>query len=234
MGAVADLLAAPKSFTVPSSLSKYLLNKTNGIDPAVPAAYAAKNEVNNIAVYSGTVSGGTFTLTFLLRNGVTFTTAAIAFDAVAATIQTAIDTASPASVGDGHIVITGGPMTTTPLVITYSGASVAGQNHAQVTADGASLTGGGTMGAITTSVDGQTARNARAVLLNLGVVADATPPAQGALTAPTKGANLLGVAPWVIRELAQEVAFEDLDNDIYQVLAVALLGYTDVAPLVAD
>jgi len=234
MGAVADLLAAPKSFTVPSNLSRYLQKKTNDIDPDVPAAYGAKNEVNNVAVYSGTVSGGTFTITITLKNTAPFTTAAIAFDANAATIQTAIDTASPATVGDGHIVVTGGPLTTTPLVVTYSGATVAGQNHTVLSIDGASLTGGGAVGAITTSVEGQTARPARAVLYNLGVIADATPPVQGLTTAPTKGSNLLGVQPWVVRELCQEIAFEDQDNDIYQVLVGALLGYTDVAPLVYD
>lgn len=234
MGAVTDLLAAPKSFTVPSNLSRYLTNKTNGIDPAVPAAYAVKDEVQSIAIYDGTVSGGDFTLTITLRNGATFTTAAIAFDANAATIEAAIDTASPASVGDGDIAVTGGPLTTDPVVLTFSGASVAGNNHALTTIDGTGLTGGGTAGEITATTEGQTVRNARAVLYNLGVIADATPPAQGLTTAPTKGDNLLGVPPWVVRELAQEVAFEDLDNDIYQVLVGALLGYTDVAPLVAD
>jgi hypothetical protein len=234
MGAVADLLAAPKSFSVPSNLSRYLEKKTNGIDPAVPAAYAAKDEVQSIAIYDGTVDGGTFTLTITLRDGTTFTTAAIAHDANAATIETAIDTASPAEITAGDIAVTGGPLTTTPVVLTFDGDSVEGDNHALTTIDGAELTGGGTAGAITATTEGQTVRNARAVLYNLGVISDATPPAQGLTTAPTKGANLLGVAPWVVRELAQEVAFEDLDNDIYQVLVVALLGYTDVAPLVAD
>lgn len=237
MGAVADLLAAPKSFTVPSNLSRYLENKTNGIDPDTPAAYGAKDEVQSIAIYEGTVSGGDFTLTVTLRDGTTFTTAAIAFDANAATIEGAIDTAATGVVAgwtNGDITVAGGTLDSAPVTLTFDGDSVAGQNHALSTIDGTGLTGGGSAGTITATTEGQTARPARAVLYNLGVIADATPPAQGLTTAPTKGANLLGVPPWVVRELAQEVAFEDLDNDIYQVLVVALLGYTDVAPLVAD
>lgn len=234
MGAVADLKAAPKTFEVPGVLSRFLDSKVPVADVAVPAAYAAKNEVQNVAIYSGTVSGGTFTMTIKLRNKPAFTTAAIAFNAAAATIQTAIDAASPATVVDGDIVVTGGPLTTTPLVVTYSGATVSGQNHGQLTIDGALLAGGGSVGAITTSTEGQTVRNARAVMLNLGLITDATPPVQGLTTAPTAGANLLRIPPWVVRELAQEVAFEDGENSVYQSIITALLGYTDSAPLVSD
>lgn len=235
MGAVTDLLAAPKSFSVPSKLSQYLQAKTSVVDPAVPAAYAVADAVHTIPQAES--DDGTWTLTITLRNGVTFTTAALNHDDNAATIEAAIDTASPASVAAGDIVVTGGPIDSADVVLTFSGDTVAGQNHGLSVATSVDLTLVAAPVASPTVVKttpGQTARNARAVLLNLGVISDATPPDQGLTTAPTKGANLLGVPPWVVRELAQEVAFEDLDNDIYQVLVTALLGYTDVAPLVSD
>ena len=63
-------------------------------DPAYISRDAAADEVQSIAQHIATVSGGTFTLTVKVFNGETFTTAAIAYDANAATIESAIDTAA--------------------------------------------------------------------------------------------------------------------------------------------
>lgn len=90
---------------------------------------------------TGTISGGTFTITLL--GG---TTTAIAFNANAATVQAAIraaiaaGTGTPAdkAIGDG-ITVTGGPANTTPLVITYDGEL--GADVAQATVNGGALTG---------------------------------------------------------------------------------------------
>jgi len=177
-----------------------------------PSGFDAINEVQSIAIYSGTVSGGTFTLTFNLKGIAAFTTAAIAHDANAATIIAAIDTASPASVGDGHIVCTGGPLTTTPLTVTYSGATVAGKNHGALTIDGTSLTGGGSAGAVTTTTEGQTKRTPWAALKLAGVIAG-TPPVQGtsdtvtAATTPTTNPHYPDQD--LIRALAHEAAVQD-------------------------
>ena len=94
---------------------------------------------------AGTVSGGTFTLTVLGA-----TTAAIAFDANAATIQAAIrlaiasdDTVSDElkAIGDG-ITVVGGPFSgATPVDVTFDGEVAA--DVAQITADVALLTGAG-------------------------------------------------------------------------------------------
>jgi hypothetical protein len=58
----------------------------------------AANEVQGIAIHVATVDGGTFTLTFTLFKGVTFTTGNIAYDANAATIEAAIDAAATSNV----------------------------------------------------------------------------------------------------------------------------------------
>ena len=89
---------------------------------------------------TGTWSGGTYTLTVLGQ-----TTAAIAYDAVAATIQAAIRAAVALSddeatrlIGDG-ITVTGGPLSTTPVVVTFD--AELSQNVAAITWDISSVTG---------------------------------------------------------------------------------------------
>lgn len=89
---------------------------------------------------SGTVSGGTYTLTVF---GVT--TSAIAYNADAATVQAALRAAaiqstdaSLAALG-ALIEVTGGPVNTTALTVTFNGYN--GVDVAQMTADASSLTG---------------------------------------------------------------------------------------------
>lgn len=193
-----------------------------------PSGFDATDEVQSIAVYSGTVSGGTFTLAFVLADGSTFTTAAIAHSANAATIEAAIDTASPAAIGDGDIAVTGGPLTTTPLTLTYSGASVAGANHGEVVIDGALLTGGGTAGDESVTTEGQTKRTPWAALKVSGVIAG-TPPTQGTSAAVT-AATTPATNPYypdqdLIRALAYEAAVDDNNADVETaILAAAKLS----------
>lgn len=87
---------------------------------------------------TGTVSGGTYTLTYDGQ-----TTSAIARNAVAADIQTALEALS--NVAPGDIIVTGGPASsTTPTVFTFSGA-LAGKPVALMTVDYTSITGGGSL-----------------------------------------------------------------------------------------
>lgn len=95
---------------------------------------------------SGTVTGGTFTITIVEVNA---TTAAIAFNASAATIQTALELLPGIKAGD--IAVTGGPIDTTPANLTYDGPVFAGKNVAQLTVNSASLTGGGSYTVSTTT-----------------------------------------------------------------------------------
>lgn len=100
--------------------------------------YAASIDINELVTItpSGTWSGGTFTLSFGGQ-----TTTAIAYNAPAATIQTAFLLLS--TVGSGNAVVAGGPLSTGAITITFAG-TLANTNVGAVTISTASVTGGGT------------------------------------------------------------------------------------------
>lgn len=83
---------------------------------------------------SGTVTAGTFTITYSAQ-----TTAAIDFDATAAEIQIALEALSNLAPGD--VVVSGGPIYLAPVIIIFQG-TLKGTNVAQVTVDSTGLTGG--------------------------------------------------------------------------------------------
>lgn len=92
------------------------------------------NEVQSLTI-TGTPTGGTFTLTLDGQ-----TTAAIAFNATAAAVQTAL--AALSTIGAGNVACTGGPLPGSAVTITFQG-DLGGTNVSQITATG-SLTGGTT------------------------------------------------------------------------------------------
>lgn len=92
-------------------VQSFALTLPNDLDVDDWCLKAGVSEVQTITK-GGTWGGGTFTLTVL---GVT--TAAIAYNATAATIQTAIETAG---VPAAYVTATGGPISTTMLSLTYS------------------------------------------------------------------------------------------------------------------
>lgn len=112
--------------------------------------YSASIDVNEVVTItkSGTVSGGTFTITFGGQ-----TTSAIAYNANAATIETAFEALS--SVGAGNGTVAGGPISTTPATITFT-EDLANTNVGAVTVDSSSLTGGGTYVPTVTTVGAST------------------------------------------------------------------------------
>jgi hypothetical protein len=108
---------------------------------------AAANEVQVIAQYARAPSGGTFTL--YITDGTTpFTTAAIAYNAVATVIETAIDVAATAASfpawtnGDISVSMSGAAgLTDGTVTLTFDGASVTNTNFSTSIIDGAALTG---------------------------------------------------------------------------------------------
>lgn len=94
---------------------------------------AGTDEVQTLTI-TGTPTGGTFTITYSGQ-----TTAGIAYDANAATVQAALEALS--NIGSGDVVCTGGALPGTPVVITFRQA-LGRQNVALMTASGAGLTGG--------------------------------------------------------------------------------------------
>jgi hypothetical protein len=112
---------------------------------AIPLA-AKANEVQAVTI-TGTPTGGTFTLTL---DGET--TAAIAYNAVASAVQTALEGLSNVSTGDA--VVTGGPGPGTAYTVTFSGTGRRGTDVPAMTATG-SFTGGTSPAvAVTTSTAG--------------------------------------------------------------------------------
>ena len=110
---------------------------TGKIGPYEPGADSA--EFATIAK-TGTVSGGTFTLSVGGE-----TTAAIAYNATAAAIQTALELLD--NVEPGEIVATGGPAGTTDVVLTWSTRG----DKPNITLATGSLTGGGSYAATVTA-----------------------------------------------------------------------------------
>jgi hypothetical protein len=191
----------------------------------------AVDQVQELAAHDGVVSGGTFALTFTLQDGTTFTTAGIAFDAVAATIEAAIDTAALPKVPGftaGDIAVTGGPLASDPIVFTFDGASVAGKNHGIIVGDDALITGGGGLGAITIETVGQPVRVALAALVVLGILDAANIQVQGDVAGYTaqnvRGSFPHGISEETVRDIIKQAAVEDNDAALETAL-LTLLGY---------
>lgn len=91
-----------------------------------------RSEVQTIAI-TGSPTGGTFTLTFSGQ-----TTAAIAYNATAAQVQTALEALS--NIDPGDVAVSGGPLPGTSVVVTFGGQYLS-DDIAQMTATG-SFTGG--------------------------------------------------------------------------------------------
>ncbi len=110
--------------------------------------YAGNAQEQQTVTITGTPTGGTFTLTVGSQ-----TTAAIAYNATAAAVKTALEALVNINVGD--VTVTGGPGPGTPYVVTFTG-QYAGEDMPQMTASGASLTGGTSpaVGVTTTTAGG--------------------------------------------------------------------------------
>lgn len=88
---------------------------------------------------TGTVSGGTFTLTYGAQ-----TTGPLAYNASAATVRDALNALS--TIGDGGVVVTG-TLAGDNMVVTFQTPG----NKTNITADSTLITGGGTIGVTTTT-----------------------------------------------------------------------------------
>jgi len=194
-------------------------------DAEYPSGYAAVNEVQSIAIYGGAADGGTVTLVITLVDGTEIETDPFAYDAVAATIEGEIDAAADGIVDgfvEGDIAVTGGPLTTTPLVLTFSGASVAGQNHGLTVLDD-TLLENGTGGTVSVSAAGQENRTALAILKIAGILTGAPPVAPA--TTVTAGTGFIGnpnrLEADTIRALAREAATADDNNALYSAIITA-------------
>lgn len=134
-------------------------------------AQMSTNQVYTITP-SGTVSGGTFLISYGGEN-----TAAIAYNATASAIQTALE-ALPGVI-PGDVFVAGGPMNTAPVTVESRGDNA--QQTVTITIDDALVTGGGTIdGAITTPADVPTASDVTPIMPGeINVYVDTTDTALG-------------------------------------------------------
>lgn len=132
-----------------------------------PYQNAGAEEVQ-LVTPSGTISGGTYTLTVEGK-----TTAAIAFDANAATIQAALVTALVT-----NVTVTGGPLSSGVITLTFSDKPF-GLDEVVSTVDVTNVTGSGHAAAVTTSVVGAVgATDGRSTLANIVGINNTFLPAQ--------------------------------------------------------
>ncbi len=128
----AGLVARGNALAAITTASIAATTVTQGVAASAgPPVVVAVNEVQRIVPLYGP-TGGTFTLTFGAN-----TTATLQASDTAATVQTALQ--GLASIGAGNVTVTGGPLTSGALTLTFGG-TLAGTNVAQVTAS-ASFTG---------------------------------------------------------------------------------------------
>ena len=125
---------------------------------------AATNEIQRIST-SPTPTSGTFTLTYGGN-----TTSAIAYNATAATIDAALE--ALASIGAGQVACTGGPINTTPVLVTFTG-TLANTNVATITA-ASSLTGPAATITVATTTEGVGIQNEKQQIYTQGTIAGGT------------------------------------------------------------
>ena len=123
-----------------------------------------QSESQRIAASPAPISG-TFTLTFGGN-----TTSALAFDATAAQIDTALE--ALASIGAGQVACTGGPINSAPVVVTFGG-TLASTNVATITS-ASSLLGAAATTTVATTTDGKAAVNERQQIYEAGVITGGT------------------------------------------------------------
>lgn len=108
---------------------------------------ATTNEVQTIKQFRNAPTGGTYTLSGTNAAGETWTTAGIAYNATAATIESAIDTAATGNIsgwtnGDISVAETGSAgISDGNITLTFDGTSVAQEDHEMTIIDGSGLTG---------------------------------------------------------------------------------------------
>ena len=207
--------------------AEQLLSKASQHDPLIGTVYAAKDEVQTIPHQSDSWAADTYTLTISLpRLAVgTFTTAAIAYNATAATIETAIDVAATsASVtgwtnGDITVAEVGSAgVSDDAVTLTFDGASVTEQ-PAEATVLAA--TGFTAVTPVVRTTGGQVDREATQALFALNVISGTL---QQSAEAPSDWVRPAGVGQsrpraGLIKDLAVQATWEDGTDDAYNAIA---------------
>lgn len=217
------------------SSAEQLLSKAVRYDPTVGSVYAAADEVQTIPEQTDAGAADTYTLTVSLPKLAvgTFTTAGIAFDATAATIESAIDTAATTASVTGW--------TNGDISVAESGAAGVSDGTVTLTFDGTSVTeqpalatvlvatGFTSSGDAVRTTGGQSDRKATQALYELNVVAG-TLQASGDTPAWTRPEGIGQSRPryGLIKDLALQAVYEDGTDDAYDAIVELYPGVAKV------
>jgi hypothetical protein len=225
-GSVSIAPAKPRSGLSRSS-AEQLLSKASEHDPLIGSAYAAKDEVQTIPEQTDSGVADTYTLTISLpRLAIgTFTTGAIAYDAVASAIETAIDVAATsAGVTD---------WTNADISVAQAGAAGVSDGAVTLTFDGASVTeqpveatvltatGFTAVEPVVRTTGGQPDREATQALFELNVVSGTLQQSAEAPSDWVRPASVGQSRPraGLIKDLAIQTIWEDGTDDTYNAIA---------------
>lgn len=191
-------------------------------DPAANSAFTARDEVQSISTFNGTATSGNFTLTLNLAGESAFTTGNLAWDASAATIETAIDVAATAAAvtgwtnGDISVALTTN-LNDAAATLTFDGVSVTETRPALTVMNDVDLDANVSTATVTTY--GQANRYAWAAMDVMGLLTGG-PPVTGetsGLAATTTPLSHLGYPKQeTLQALAMQAAIEDGTDAIYQ------------------
>jgi len=115
-----------------------LVRRRDELDPAAPSAYDTANEVQSVGAFTGTFTGGNYTLTIAPPGVSALTTANIAHNANAATVEGALNTVCTGNIvgwTNGDISVAGGDLTSAPLTLAFDGILTQKNMGATVIAD---------------------------------------------------------------------------------------------------
>jgi hypothetical protein len=164
---------------------------------ALTAANTAGDEVTDIATHLTTTSGGNYTISVnASANGITYTTASLAYNATAATIEAALDTASPATIVNGDIAVAeAGSVGLSDGNCSFTCSGNLASVPVLITATDVDLSGSGAgVGAVTRTTPGRKDRNAYQALFEMNIVDGAGNDAgeSPAMTLPTNTDDYVG------------------------------------------
>jgi len=225
-GAAVDDMAWPLVKVNKGSLVRTFLNVTPQ-STSVAGVNGMTDEVQRIARYAANPSGGTFTLTFNITGQPAVTTAPIAYNAGAATVEAAIDAAFTAATDVATAISwTNSDISVTAestnllggyLQLTYDGNSVDETNQGQAIIDGSGLTHAGFGAAVTKTANGSATREALNILFHLGVVTGSVNAAGAAAEFTLGPARTYGRMPSddLIRALARDAAIAEASDLVY-------------------
>lgn len=236
VGVFADLLSTSKTLDQTpeiTPLDRYVLKEFQRRVDAGDAPYIEvlkeRNEVQEIAAFTGTVIGGNYTITINLWGGDFFTTANIPYNAEPEDVAIAIDQAAIAAGLDWEnntINITGDDLLNGSMTLTYSGTLVKNRNHGQATIQDIDLAGGGLADPPQSIIlEGQSYRPQWGVLIAEGIIDSSAVPSQGetpllfSTNYPT-GPNAL--TQHALRTIAEDAAIIDNNPNVGTVILASL------------